>query len=430
MQSISLNLKQQQQLLINMAMKQAFHVMQLPLLELSEWLKVEIESNPVLEIDHSQDEEEEEKWTPSRIVKRETMPQRELLIPATVSLYEHLMKQVHFIFEERQDLHLAELIIGHLNDKGFLDTPLQEIAPSAPIDALQRILVGIQSCDPPGIGASNLQECLLLQLKKESLAYRIIANHFDDLLHNRLPQIASDLRIPIGSLVDIIEKEISLLDLHPGYRFCTQPTVAIVPDLLLLQIDDAWQIEINTSFLPHFQIAPIYVEALKSQTFEAEETSYLRRQLAGGRWLKRIVERRNQTLRRIGEFLLKKQIAFFNGEKRGLLPLTLHEAAVELDLHESTVARSVANKFFACPHGIFSMKSFFNQGMPGQDISNQAVREMLSQAIEKEDKRRPLSDEQLASHFGKLGVSCARRTIAKYRSNLKIPSACKRKKWI
>ena len=454
MQSISLiqdnqlSQRQHQHLLINLSMKQAFHVLQLPILELSEWMKNEIESNPVLEVDLSKetfkeslDEPVKERYRlrnkSQEACEKRRKEHQESLLTTPISLYEYLMSQVPFILEDRQDLALAQLIIGHLNDKGYLDTPLQEIAPSVPLETLQRVLQTVQSLDPPGIGASNLQECLLLQLKLkqkgEGLAAKIISEHFDALINNRLPQISQALRISMPDLMQIIKKEIAPLDLHPGYRYYYQPTAAIIPDLMFLCIEGKWQIEINTSFLPHVQIAPIYLEAFRENKLENQEYYYLRRQLAGGKWLKRIVHRRNQTLRNIGEFLLKRQMPFFNGERSGLAPLTMQDAARELGLHESTIARAVANKYVACPLGLFPLKSFFNQGVAkdnGQKISNHSLREILARTIENEDKLDPMSDQQLAGHFKKLGIPCARRTITKYRSRLKISPASKRRKWI
>jgi RNA polymerase sigma-54 factor len=440
-------LKQHQQLLINLAMKQAFHVLQLPILELSEWLKSEIENNPVLEIDFAKESFKESLEEPIRErhalrnrvqedLERRRKEHQENSLTASVSLYEHLMQQVPLLFEDRGDIQLAELIIGHLNDKGFLDTPLQEIAPLIPLETMQRILLAVQSLDPPGIGASNLRECLLLQLKlkqkENGHAAAIIREHFEDLLHNRLPYISQCLRISIKKLADIIEEEIVPLDLYPGYRYFHQPIVAIIPDLLFLCVEGKWQIEVNTSFLPRFQVAPIYVQALREHTLENDEYFYLRRQLSGGRWLKRIVQRRGQTLHRIGEFILKRQMPFFNSERARLTPLTMQEVARELSLNESTIARAVSNKYLACPQGLFSLKSFFNQGLStqnGQKISNHTLRQMLSKTIDNEDKSQPLSDEDLSHHFHKLGISCARRTISKYRNSLRIAPAGKRKKW-
>jgi RNA polymerase sigma-54 factor len=453
MHSISLiqenqtSLKQQQQLLINLAMRQAFHVLQMPMLELSEWLKSEIENNPVLDVDLSKEQFKErldqpnQEWHLTRNRSQQSrekrrQEQQENLLTAPISLYEHLMRQAPLIFEQGEDLQIAALIIGHLNDKGFLDTPLEEVAPSIPLIKMQKVLETIQSFDPPGIAARNLQECLLLQLKiknkSNSKGAKVISEHFEDLLHNRLPHISERLHIPIKELVNIVRKEIAPLDLNPGYRYCIHQPTAILPDLLFLYIEDKWQIEINTSFFPKFHIAPVYREALRDHSLESEEYHYLRRHLAGGKWLQRIVQRRNNTLRSIGEFLLKKQRAFFEGSRGSLVPLSMKEAALEIGIHESTVARAVNNKFVGCPQGMFAMRSFFKQGVEtssGEKISSHSLKKILAKTIEEEDKCNPLSDDQLSGHFKKLGIPAARRTITKYRSLLRIAPAFKRKKW-
>jgi len=441
------SLHQQQQLLVNLAMKQAFHVLQLPLLELAEWLNTEIESNPVLEIDPSHESLKTSLDEPIRephVLRNKSQEQmekrrkehQENLLTAPLSLYEYLMKQVPLTIEDPQNVHLAELIIGHLNDKGYLETPLNEIAPSIPIETKHKVLSEVQSFDPPGIGARNLQECLLLQLKlkkkEEGLAYKIIAEHLDALIHNRLPSISQKLNICMATLTQVIEKEIAPLDLNPGYRYGYQPTATIIPDIHLICVEEKWQIEVNTSFLPRIQIAPIYVEALRKSSLENQEFFYLRRQLASGKWLKRIVHRRNETLHRIAEFLLKKQIDFFNGEKAGLNPMTIQETAQELGLHESTITRAIASKYIACPQGVFALKSFFNQAVKtqnGEKISKHTLRKILLRTIERENKLQPMSDEEIANQLHKLGISCARRTVAKYRTALKIAPAVKRKKW-
>ncbi len=437
MRSISITqqnqIEQSQQLLINLAMKQAFFALQLPILELSDWMKSEIESNPVLEIDPSEEERHHSRPRAQEALERRRKEHQESLLTAPASLYAHLMQQIPLVLEDPHDLVIAEQIIGHLNEKGYLDQPLQDIVPGAPLHILQNNLETIQGLDPPGIGASNLQECLLLQLKikhkQHGLAAKIITDHFEDLLHNRFPQIAQALHLSLEALSQIIKREISPLDLHPGYRYSFQPAVAIVPDLIFHTVDEKWQIEVNTSCLPRFHISPLYREALRE---ENPEGYYLRRQLASGTWMKRIIARRNHTLRRIGEYLLKRQLCFFTGEKAGLYPLTMQEVAQELGIHESTVARAVSNKYLACPIGLFSLKTFFNQGLPmqnGQKISNFSLKEIVARTIKNEDKNKPLSDQQIAQHFQELGIPCARRTIAKYRSVLKISPASKRRKW-
>jgi RNA polymerase sigma-54 factor len=437
----------QQQVLVNFAMKQALHALQLPLLELSAWLATEIESNPVLEIDLVEEPFKESLDTIPRerhtvrsqsqeAFERRRKEHQENQLTATVSLFEHLVNQTRLVFTKQKDLELAELIIGHLNEKGFLDTPLGEIAPSVPLEYLQQILEVIQSFDPPGVGARTLQESLLLQLKlkrkENSKAARILAEHFNDLIHNRLPLISHKLHIPTQELASIIEKEIAPLDVNPGCKYSLSPATTILPDLLLLYVEGSWRIEVNTSHLPKFHVAPIYLQALQNASLGNEEHRYLRQKIIGGKWLHKMIRKRHQTLHGIGTYLLKKQIAFFSGDAATLAPLTTKEVAEELGMHESTIARAVANKYLACPQGLFPLRSLFKQGIEtrsGAKISNHSLRKILAKAIHEENKQHPLSDEQLSAHFNTLGIPCARRTIAKYRSSLKISPAHKRKKW-
>ncbi|MBS0620543.1 MAG: RNA polymerase factor sigma-54 [Verrucomicrobia bacterium] len=406
---------QHQQLLVNMTMKQAFHVMQLPLEELSSWLEEEIESNPVLEI------------RSPKVHSDRTHP--EIQIAALPSLYSHLMNQAPLHFKSREELALAELVIGHLNEKGYLDTPLDEILPGTD---LQGILEGIQALDPPGVGARNLQECLLLQIKNPGLAMRIVQYHFEDLLHNRLPQIAKAECVPIHEVVETVRQKLVPLDLYPGSRFAPSLHLSILPDLSISCEEGIWKVEVNSSFLPQFHTAAVYEKALRESTYDLESTSYLRRQVASGNWLKTIVQKRNATLLAIGSYLLKKHRTFFEGERHSLDAVSMQEAAKALCIHESTVARAVANKYVACPQGILPLRFFFSQGVKaesGKTISSHSLRKMLRKMVDEEDKTHPFSDEAISKQFRKLGVPVARRTVSKYRASLNIAGASQRKEW-
>jgi len=429
--------RQQPQLFINLAMKQALHVLCLPLLELSEWLRQEVESNPALEMTPP----------PSRLEipfhhrgkqtsQRAKQDYQESLLTAPISLYEHLTKQLPLLFETREEIQIAEQIIGHLNSKGYLDLPLQEVLPNVPLEQLETILSRVQTLDPPGIGARDVRDCLLLQLelkgKGEGIAAQILSEHFEDLTRNQIPSIAKKLHLSLTEVKEIIEKEIAPLDLYPGYRYASQPQMAIIPDLLFFSREEKWHVEVNTAFLPRFQVAPSYAEALRSETLCSEEYQQIRKQLTSHKWLKRTLQRRNQTLQKLGEFILKRQIDFFEGHRSSLVPVTMQEAARELGLHESTIARAVSGKYVSCPEGLFLLKHFFTQGIScekGGTISKHSLRAILARTIAKEDKGSPLSDAQLSQHFKKLGFSCARRTIAKYRSRLRIAPASRRRRW-
>jgi RNA polymerase sigma-54 factor len=435
-QDIAPRMCQQQRLLMTTSMQQAIYVMQLPILELSEWIKNEIENNPVLEIQLPEwDTRESFATLKSKKQNGEKFQAKELLenlIPTPISLFDHLMAQARCHFEEPSDLNLAQWIIGHLDEKGFLTTSLEELATFASQEKLKKVLTAIQTFDPPGIGASNLQESLLIQLqfknKQATAAYRIIASHFEDLLHNRLVKISKQLNLPLEKVSQAIAGDIIPLDLNPGTPFVSHYARIIVPDLFLLCVDETWKIEVNHSFLPDFQLALSYRKAVECLT--PDEQAYLRRHLSSGKWLKQIVEKRKMTLLKIGEFILKNQIDFFQGGK--LVPLTLSEAATALNLHESTIARAVANKYLSCPQGVFALKDLFSQGLRGDEgshVSQHTLRLKLKELIANEDKQRPLSDSQIKEHLSASGIPCARRTVAKYRRQLKIAPASRRNRW-
>jgi RNA polymerase sigma-54 factor len=437
-QSIDSGLHQQQKLLMTTSMQQAILVMQLPILELSEWVKREVESNPVLEVQTQEcDWEENEAFSKRKRQPIERRPSKELLenlVPAPPSLFDHLFSQAQYHFTDPNDIQLAKILIGHLDEKGFMNTPLKELSQAASEEKLHEILQGIQTFDPPGIAARSVQESLLIQLrlknKHETAAYRIIEELFQDLLHNRLLRLSKKLHLPLNHITQAIESDIAPLDLNPADRFIAHHTFTIIPDLFFFCIDDAWKIEINHGFLPRFHLAASFREAIEKERLTPEEHSYLKRHLTSGKWIRHIVEKRKMTLWKIGEFLLKAQSAFF--QEGRLIPLTMTEAAAALGLHESTIARAVANKYLSCPQGTFALRDFFNHGLRGKEgknISHQTVRLKLKELIASEDKQKPFSDAQIKQELGKIGIPCARRTVAKYRRLLKIASACRRKRW-
>lgn len=434
-QGFDSGLHQQHRLLMTQAMQQAICVMQLPILELSEWVKNEIESNPVLEIQSVETDPRDHypsfKWKQGE--SRHLL--LENLVASPISLQEHLMSQARLHFSDPDDMAVAQWILGHLDEKGFLNTPISELSTFTSVGKIEEILSTIQTFDPPGIGASTIRESLLIQLrskeKSESIAYRMLSEHFEDLLHNRLLHISKRLKISIKQVSEAIQKDILPLNLNPGDRFQVHHAPLIVPDLCVFSINETWKIEINHAHLPTFHLSPTYREALQQQRLLPEEEAYLRRQLTSGKWVQHIVEKRKTTLLKIGEFLLKTQSAFFNDGT--LVPLTLSDAAQDLGLHESTIARAVANKYLFCPHGMFALKTFFSHSLKAEDggaaVSHHTLRHKLKDLISREDKSKPLSDTEIKDALSKTGISCARRTVTKYRKLLHIASASKRKRW-
>jgi RNA polymerase sigma-54 factor len=470
-QEKSLGLKQTQHLLLSIAMQQAFKVLQMPVLELADWLKTQIEQNPVLEYQESSEGFEENVASSSEVkemdfeqsqfevlegmddIFEETLFSegkdwskiqeekrvknfQESLIPYKVSLFEYLMQQAKQVFHTQEELEMAEIIIGNLDDRGFLSNPADLLSPNVDIKKMQSLLEIIQTFDPPGIAANNLKESLLIQLRMQgkqiSFAYQLIEKHFDELIHNRISSIQKKLKCSPEDLIKAIQKEIAPLDVNPGYRFHSEPFQAIVPDVLIKKEDDQWRIDVNQEILPQFKISSSCFKAFVFDELCLNEKQYIRRHIASGKWLHRIIHRRHKTLKNITAYLIKKQGDFFNGDKKKLAPMTMAEISLELGVHESTIARAVADKYLSCPQGLFAMRSFFTAAITaesGEKVSNFTVKQILAKLIQKEDKNNPLSDQELSGEFKKMGLPCARRTVTKYRRSLKISAASHRRRF-
>ncbi|MCH9690317.1 MAG: RNA polymerase factor sigma-54, partial [Gammaproteobacteria bacterium] len=356
------------------------------------------------------------------------------------SLYDHLMSQARETFNEREELLIAQWVIGNLDADGLLTASIDEMAALGGYsqEQIEAALAEIQTFDPPGVGAKSAQESLLIQLrffgKNDTLAFRIIERHYDDVLHNRIPAIAKSLSRSADEIRKTIAQEIARLDLHPGtnqsaghYRTIIQH---ITPDLTIAYYEGCFSIEINNDNLPHLRLNQTYMEMLTDAALPNETKSYIQDKVASGKWLMRNLHERNQTLYRIASELVRAQSAFLSNPKGELVPMTMKEVAGKLELHESTIARAVAHKYVSCPRGIFPLRSFFTHAYTtdgGDNISAQTVKDLLRHLIQEENKARPLSDEVLSSMIKKRGIPCARRTVAKYRQELNIGNTSQRR---
>lgn len=445
----SCQLKQNQQMHLSLEMQQALLVLQMPVQELAEWLTLEVEKNPTVELDLSHNpfkesldtvcsieynEEPLFETSDSTVLAEEKKRKlyRESLLTYSMSLKEHLREQVRWSFTTPAERTMAEQIIDHVDDNGFLTISPYELFPEVSSETIRSILTTLQSFDPPGVFARNLQESLLIQLRQqgkiETPFFRIVDYHFEDLLANRIPRIAKNLKLSAEQIDKTVNEGIAHLNFHPGQLFCKAPSQPIIPDMTIEQKEGAWVIHIHHSALPHFYVAPI----CHKKNWNAEEKRYIHRQLNAANWLHTIVHRRKDILLSIGYYLIETQSPFLTGEQNKLRPVTLQEMAHALELHESTVARAVAHKYLYCAQGIFPLRSFFTQGIVcpnGQHISNHTLRRLLKQMIDQEDKCSPLSDTQLVQQFEEKGIPCARRTIAKYRQKMHIASANQRRRW-
>ena len=348
------------------------------------------------------------------------------------------MEQARQTFENKEDLQVAETIIGNFDERGYLQMSLEELSTITHygVDKIKKIIEQIQTFEPYGVGATNVQDCLLIQLrcmgKANSLAYRIIENHYDDLIHNRIPLIQKKLGVSYDIIRNTIDEQIAKLDLRPGTWYSLHVPTQIIPDLTVRQEGENLIVEINDEPIPALRLNSHYLRMLDDQNLPEETKEFIRSSVVSAKWLVRNISQRNETLVRIVQYLTVYQKIFFLEPDGKLVPLTMREVADELKLHESTIARAVANKYINSPRGLVLLRSFFTNSYTtnqGEDISSQTVRDALNKIIESEDKKHPYSDESISGKLKDQGIPCARRTVAKYRRELQIGNALQRRKY-
>lgn len=420
----------QQNLLMTYEMKRALQILSLPILELSDFLSIEIEKNPLLEAETPKEKE----YSPQRtsLVIEDDIFQS---IPDKNSLFKHLVNQATETFKTKEQVNQAIQIIGQLDHRGYLTTPLDEIADSIQVDVkkLQETLKIVQTFEPSGIAASSLQECFLIQLSKQkkenTLAFKIIKNHFQDFLNNRLHILEKNLKLPKTTIQLEMEKGIKNLHLRPASLYTDTPCMTIIPDVLIEKKDKKWTVLVNNEGIFSFKINDSYQKLLYSTSLKTEEKQFIKKHISAGYWLMENIRKRESTLKDLSCFLLQKQIAFFQEGKK-ILPLTYLAAASELQIHPSTIARAIANKYIETPFGVFPLRFFFSSSLKTEkEVSQQSILSKLIQIIKEEDKTNPFSDEKICEMLKKDKITCSRRAITKYRKKLLIGSSKKRKKF-
>ncbi len=402
--SLRLKIAPERRLAMTFALSQALEILLMPQIELAQWLNQEIEKNPLLQ-----------EITASK------KPFHSEDLPSPISLYDHLMSQIRESFSDSADRRIGEALIESLDEKGFLASPVEELAHSLqiPLERLLPILTTLQTFDPPGIFAKNLQDSLLLQLKMEgethAISFQLIRDCFDDLLYGRYAAIRKKMG-PID-LTEAIQK-LARLRLRPTEVFKKEVVPMAIADLRIEKTSNGWIVEVSEEDLPKFQINPEY-KSLTPET--AEEKESLRNWSTAGKWLIRSLKRRRQILVQVGILLVRKQSSFLS-LKGNLRSLTLQDLATELDLHESTLSRALSGKYAETPRGLIPLRSLLTTSPEKGE-----VKEVLVQLITQEDKQNPLTDDELAAALAAKGYKLARRTIVKYRKELKIAPSNVRK---
>src|SRR5215472_10703424 len=455
-------------------MQQSLLILQTPLLELRNLVQQEMETNPVLEelpdqsgADERGDAEPsaddnfnnefqklaslDEEWRDymaqsasysgdGRRGSREAQDKRQFLfdsIPVQETLQQNLIGQLNQSVLSASDRKAAELIIGNIDDNGFLQSTPEEMALTSgtPKEDFEKMLALIQSFYPAGVGARDLRECLLIQLQRagreHSLEYRIVSEHMEDLGRHRFPEIARRMGISVEDVQKAADN-IARLNPRPGQVFAAAPQNYVLPDVIVEKVDGEYQIILNNEQIPHLRISNVYKDIIASgNTQTGEVKDYIRDKIRNGKFLIRSIHQRQQTILNIARQIVVRQYDFLEHGPSHLKPMTMAEVADAVGVHETTVSRAVSGKYMATPHGVFEMKYFFTSGYQtatGESLSNTSVKQAILDLVKHESGSAPLSDHEIVEILSERGIPIARRTVAKYRSELNIlPSHMRRK---
>ncbi len=364
------------------------------------------------------------------------LPPIENTLSSGSSLSDHLEWQLSLQVDEPLIREIGDAIIGNLDDDGYLVASVDEIAQmgSWPIGEVERALAVIQRFDPVGVAARDLQECLTLQLRhlglQDTATERIVSDHLRLLQNHQVPEIAKRLGLTIEEIKPHIEV-IKQLDPKPGSRFNPSQSQYVIPDVYVVKVEDQYVAVLNEEGLPQLRISPVYRRLLDKGGEASDETrAYVKEKFRSALWLIKSVDQRQKTIHKVATSIIHFQQAFLDHGIEHLRPLVLRDVANDIGMHESTVSRVVNNKYMHTPQGVYEMKYFFHSGISssyGESVSSVTIKQRIRKIIEGEDARRPLSDSKIVSILQNEGLILARRTIAKYREELKIPTSNQRK---
>jgi RNA polymerase sigma-54 factor len=466
-----------QEMKVNPRLYQAMDLLYMPLLDLQQHLKQELENNPFLdlvepeeELKEEEEEEEEEEETAEDEIdweeillngfdvggRRAEYEEREYYRPTPASirdLWDYLRDQLQLLRLSPREFLLGEEIIGNINREGFLTCSLEEVVEAlnaylAELEAdsaegaepytlaeAEQMLGMVQAFDPSGIGARDLRECLLLQLRDrgetESLAHRIVRDHFQELVNHRWSELSKEHGISPRD-VQAAADEIAKLDPKPGLKHAEARNDYVTPDLVVEKVDDHYYVFHNDTSLPRLKLSRSYREVARDKSqFTGENKAFIAKKLNSAQWMIQAIEQRRQTMLKVMNFIVDRQREFFEKGVEYLKPLTLREVAEHIDMHESTVSRVTNGKYAQTPRGVLPLKFFFSSGLStdyGEDVSARGIRARIEKLVHEEDAMRPLTDQSIVDILKDEGVRIARRTVAKYRDQLGILSARMRKR--
>ncbi len=359
-------------------------------------------------------------------------------LTTSTSLQEELRDQVRLSDFDASHYDLADMLIGNIDEGGFLKASTNELifSTNAPKETIERVVELIQSFDPPGVGARDLRECLMLQLerigKQQSLEYRILDRCFPLLGKRKFPDIARDLGQSLDAVVQAA-KRISHLNPRPGGAFRGDTETYVTPEVFITRAEDGeYQISVNNDHIPRIRISNTYKDLLSTSSSATDLKEYIREKIRSGKFLIKSIDQRQQTITKIAHEILRRQRDFFDHGITHLKPMTMMQVAEQVGVHETTVSRAVSGKYLECPQGLFELKFFFTSGIQtasGEDVSNASVKDLINDMVRDENPSKPLSDDQIVKLLMGKEIKIARRTVAKYRGELNILPSHLRKQY-
>jgi len=443
---LALEIKQEprltQQLLLTPQLQLAIKLLQLNRLELENAIREELNQNPLLEEEPKQEEEVLGEslfgWGKGGSRKKDPFEEGkpwEEEIGIKPGLKEHLLWQLRMSPLDEEGMRIGDFLIGNLDEDGYLKISLEEASEAlgVPVEKVKEVLEVIQTFDPPGVGARDLKECLLIQLRQKDgvdpLLIRILEEGFEEILKGNLNALRGRFNVPKEKIQELL-RLLKTLETKPGREFFEVSSLYVIPDLIIYKKDDDYEVILNDEGLPRLRINKEYLRMFQEKE-DPSLRSYLKQKLKEAQWFLRGLEQRQKTLGKIGRSIVKFQRDFLEKGIQYLKPLALKDVALDTGLHESTVSRAIAGKYALTPQGLFELKFFFSSkvGDGLVEMSSRQVKKLIEDLIAQEDPSSPLSDQEIANILKhNYGLSIARRTITKYREALGIPSSKERKR--
>lgn len=449
--NFDLLLQQTQKLIMTQQLQMAIKILQLPSMELNEYIQSQVEDNPVLEAEAGEETHEEfqidwrqvaktysddEYYEASQDDDESTSPLN--FIANVTTLRDYLLTQLHLSVKGDAETEIGEYLIDNIDGSGYLRLDLKDAAEFLKTDErkIEDILNIIQTFDPPGVGARSIEECLMIQLKQQGMLTEVvktvIEKYLNEIGENRYNVIARELGITAKdaqAIGDIIKS----LEPKPGRGFADTAEIKyIVPDVEVEKVSGKYVVIVNERITPRLSINPYYRSILKNGGKDDDISEYIKKKLDSAAWLIKSIEQRRMTIYNVVNSIVEFQQEFFEKGLNYLKPLTLKDVADRIGVHESTVSRAINGKYVQTPRGLFAIKFFFTRGLDassGDNISSESIKKAIRDIVSSENPSKPFSDQKITDMLNRDGINISRRTVAKYREEMDIPSASRRKRF-